>query len=148
MCAGLVLVSFEDVFGRYRYALKVVNDWCKAKGLCIDEAHVSKKQLISIFEEALRDSSLTAFDRFHLKQAIKKTQSLPDSTLVNLNGLEFAAWMKTLEYLVSEKFDLDIHDLADRPYYDYYEQGFSPEEACRELFGSSVSELANKEFGW
>ncbi len=44
----------------------------------------------------------------------------------------FDEWMKQLDKAVSDLSGLSAHDLADQPYRDWFDSGYSPEDAARE----------------
>ena len=43
---------------------------------------------------------------------------------------KFSLWMSTVETLVKQQTDLEHCGEIDQPFYDWFEEGISPQEAC------------------
>jgi len=46
--------------------------------------------------------------------------------------ITFEQWMKRVNYEVFRLALVSVHDLADQPFYDWYESGMTPLEAAEE----------------
>lgn len=44
----------------------------------------------------------------------------------------FNQWMRAVDMEVESVAGVSVHDLADQPFYDWYDSGMTPEEAARE----------------
>ena len=46
--------------------------------------------------------------------------------------MTFAQWMRAVDEAVQATAGLSVHDLADQPFRDWYEDGLTPQEAAEE----------------
>lgn len=47
--------------------------------------------------------------------------------------MDYKAWMKKVDALVSNRIGLSVYDLADMNYHDMFEDGYTPEEMVEEV---------------
>jgi hypothetical protein len=51
----------------------------------------------------------------------------------------FDQWIAAVDDHVENTLGLSISDLVDRPYYDWFENGYTPAEAAEEVIESALS---------
>lgn len=53
----------------------------------------------------------------------------------------FDEWMKAIDSILFDKFGIESEELTDQPYFDLYENEYTPNEAISILFEEHYSEF-------
>lgn len=56
-----------------------------------------------------------------------------------VNDFIFEKWIAAVDNHVEASLGLSIRDLVDRPYYDWFENGYTPAEAAEDVVESALN---------